>query len=201
MSRKTPNNPLTPEWSLKVDVAQLGGEAVRIALTSTPEQRKDLARRMKVNALEALEGEVLIQRRPGSHIIHVKGQVKANVSQSCVVTLEPILTPIDEKIEAWYSDEDRIISLSRARREQQGMRADAELEIAGEEEDPEPVIDGAIDVGELAAQYLSLAIDPYPRCEAARKAENEGETIIRAGSRPNPFAALKDWKAGRDKKK
>jgi hypothetical protein len=34
-----------------------------------------------------------------------------------------------------------------------------------ESEDPEPVIDGKIDAGELVAQYLSLAIDPYPRLE------------------------------------
>ncbi len=112
--------------------------------------------------------------------------------------------PIEEKFESWYSDEDQVVSLPRVRRvQQQGMRTDAELEILGEEEDPEPVIDGTIDVGELAAQHLALAIDLYPRSEAVRSAaegEEGEEAVFTAGERTNPFAALKDWKAGRNKK-
>jgi hypothetical protein len=58
-----------------------------------------------------------------------------------------------------------------------------------------------IDVGELAAQYLSLAIDPYPRSITARNMPEGNETVITAGERPNPFAALKDWKAGKKPEK
>jgi len=199
MSSKTPKNPLTPEWPHKVEVDRLGTDPTRIALSSTPQQRRDLARRLKVNVIDALDAELLLQRRANSQLIHVTGIVKADIVQSCIVTLEPVRSQIEEKFESWYSDEDQVVSLPRVRREQQGMRADAELEILGDEEDPEPVVEGAIDVGELAAQHLALAIDLYPRSEAVRNADEGEEAVFTAGERPNPFAALKDWKAGRKK--
>jgi hypothetical protein len=201
MSKKTPKTPTTPEWPHKVEIARLGPGPMRVSLESTEQQRRDLARRIKVNTIDKAEAKFVLERRPNSHVIHVTGTVIADVVQSCVVTLEPVHTHISEEIDSWYSDEKEVVSLPRVRREQEGLRADAELEILGEEEDPEPVVEGAIDVGELAAQYLSLAIDPYPRSQAVKDVEDEGEIVITAGERPNPFAALKDWKAGKNPKK
>jgi hypothetical protein len=201
MSKKTSKASPTPEWPHKVEIARLSSGPMRVALESTEQQRRDLSRRIKVNAVDALAAKFTIERRPNSHIIHVTGTVTADVVQSCVVTLEPVHTHISEEIDSWYSDENDVVSLPRVRREQQGLRADAELEILGEEDDPEPVIEGAIDVGELAAQHLSLAIDPYPRSQRVKDIEDEGEIVITAGERPNPFAALKDWKAGKNPKK
>ena len=36
-----------------------------------------------------------------------------------------------------------------------------------DQEPPEQLIDGRVDVGELATEYFSLAIDPYPRSPEA----------------------------------
>ncbi len=53
--------------------------------------------------------------------------------------------------------------------------ADLELDVEGAEA-PEPVPDGWIDLGELAAEQLGLAIDPYPRKpDAAVPAEWQAE--------------------------
>ena len=57
------------------------------------------------------------------------------------------------------------VRVDRAVRIRAGGCADAELELLPEEEDPEPVVDGMIDVGELAAQFLLLGVDPYPRAK------------------------------------
>jgi uncharacterized metal-binding protein YceD (DUF177 family) len=201
MSKKSQKNPMTPEWPHAVEVEHLGPAPQKVALSSTAQQRRDLARRLKVDSVDNLSASVVVERRPNSHIIHVTGAVTADVVQSCVVTLEPVRTHLDEEIDSWFSDEKDIVSLNRVKREQQGLRADAELEILTEEEDPEPVHEGVIDVGELAAQYLSLAIDPYPRSITARNMPEGNETVITAGERPNPFAALKDWKAGKKPEK
>jgi len=60
------------------------------------------------------------------------------------------------------------------------------------------VPDGWIDLGELAAEQLGLAIDPYPRKpDAEVPAEWKGELAAApaAVERPNPFAALEKLKA------
>jgi hypothetical protein len=74
---------------------------------------------------------------------------------------------------------------------------DLELDVEGAEA-PEPVLDGWIDLGELAAEQLGLAIDPYPRKPDAElpaewKAEPGAEPAVT--ERPNPFAALEKLKA------
>ncbi|MGH6890961.1 MAG: hypothetical protein ACREEP_01765, partial [Dongiaceae bacterium] len=59
------------------------------------------------------------------------------------------------------------------------------------------VMDGWIDLGELAAEQLGLAIDPYPRKPDAQiPAEWTAEPASEppAAKRPNPFAALEKLK-------
>jgi hypothetical protein len=57
----------------------------------------------------------------------------------------------------------------------------------GDIEPPEPVIGEAIDLGELVAQYLSLAINPYPR---APDAEAQADQYRADPQRDGPFAVL-----------
>jgi uncharacterized metal-binding protein YceD (DUF177 family) len=111
------------------------------------------------------------------------GRVTATVGQICVVTLEPIENRIDEPIDALFVPQDEIEAITRA--------MDKEAERTGEMADPpEPIVDGVLDVGKLAADVLFLAIDPYPRKPDARfepppVAVDEDE---------HPFAALKALK-------
>ena len=63
---------------------------------------------------------------------------------------------------------------------------------------PEPLVDGKIDVGEVVAQFLAVAMNPYPRKDGAKvadvvKSEDEEE-------RPNPFAKLAGLKDKLEKK-
>jgi hypothetical protein len=70
-----------------------------------------------------------------------------------------------------------------------------------EQDDPEPITDGKIDLGELVSQFLSLSINPFPHApgvELPEEQEGDGPVRMSAGNAPNPFAALKDWKARRD---
>ena len=88
----------------------------------------------------------------------------------------------------------------RRRNRRGGRRAfrAAEAEIAasppGEEEEirfdaedePDPLIDGRIDLGELAAEFVALGLDPYPRKPGVEfEAPERTET-----KRTSPFASL-----------
>ena len=122
----------------------------------------------------------------GGALVRLSGQFEADLVQACVVTLEPLRSRIVEPFEQLYS----LAELA--------AREDLEIEVAPEDEDPpEPVGPDGVDVGELVAQQLAVAIDPYPRSEGAslealREAGLAGETEGAEG----PFAALAPLKRG-----
>ena len=112
--------------------------------------------------------------------IRALGRVTARVGQTCVVTLEPIESAIDDEIDALFVPEDEVEAVTKV--------LDKEAEAAGEMADPpEAIINGTVDLGKLAADALFLAIDPYPRKPAA---------VFEQPATPedpedHPFAALK----------
>jgi uncharacterized metal-binding protein YceD (DUF177 family) len=118
--------------------------------------------------------------------VRVKGRVSAELAQACVVTLDPVPARIDVRFEVDF--------LEGA----QPAVADLELDVEGAEA-PEPAPDGWIDLGELAAEQLGLAIDPYPRkADAAIPAEWTSEAAPEPPlTRPNPISTLEKLKGGK----
>ncbi len=197
---------MTPEWSHKVNADHVNDKPMTLSITANSQVCTDVARRVKVNSIENLVATVTLMRERGSHLISVRGTVTADVTQGCVITTVPVKSRVYEEFETFFSDNQRTVSFAKARHERLGRAVDAELQILDEHEDPEPVQDGHIDLGELATQYLSLGIDPYPQAEGVALAadvtvissDNQAKTMI---SGQNPFAALKNWKARQDKDK
>lgn len=171
------------EWSHNVDAAGLPEAGLAIVIEADAQARADLARRLQVTTIEDLRADVRVRRN--AMIYHVTGRVRARVVSPCIVTFAPVTQDIDEPFESFYADKTAAISLTRARHERQRQH-DIELPMLEESEDPEPLVNGQIDVGELASQYLALAIDPYPR--AAGVADRD---VTEGPARPNPFEALK----------
>lgn len=194
---------MNQEWPHKIETDRIGAAPLRVSIQADAGVCRDVARRLRVDSLSNLKADFVLKRAPGTLLIEVKGRVCADVSQSCVVTLAPVHSHVCEDLVAYYSDNDRAISFARAKHERQGRVADAELQILDEASDPEPATDGLIDIGELAVQYLSLGINPYPRAEGVdpvleKAAEKAREGAAKPASRRNPFAALKDWKGGKE---
>lgn len=200
--KKQPPAAITPEWPHRVETARIGAEPFAVKIAADEQQRKDMARRAGVKSIERLDAEVTLQRTSGNNLIHVSGRVDADVTQLCTLTLAPLQNRVTDTFEAWYTDHQDVVSLAGVRRERDNMLSGGELPAPEEHEDPEPAIDGAIDVGELAAQYFCLSVDPYPQAEDSNY-ENSVETGLSAApaTRQNPFAALKNWKGGRGREK
>lgn len=190
---ETDNKPLKPEWSHRVMADQISHRPTKLTLTASPQERKDLARRLRVQSIEEATATLTLARETGSSIIHIGGHVEGRLTQSCIVTGQPIAESIAEDFESWYADPAQAVPFVKARREKL-LRGDREIEILPERDDPELVTDGFIDVAELAAQYLSLGINPYPRATDEPPLGMENNIQLLAPSRKNPFAALKDWK-------
>ena len=111
--------------------------------------------------------------------VHVVGRVLARIGQTCVVTLDPIDNIIDEPIDLIFAPASQI-----------GELAESIDDIEDDEpvpDPPEPIVDGAIDLGRLATDALFLGIDPYPRKPGA---VFEPPAAL-VDPEDHPFAALK----------
>ena len=201
MSKQSGSKPLSPEWSHRVDVTELS-DPVELHIEASEEEAKDVARRLSLSSLNNLKADLKMARERG-HVIKVDGRFEADIVQPCAVTLQPVESRVEDSFEAWFSDEDQAVSLSRERRARESGKGHVVLPIVEESENPEPVIQGHIDLGELVTQYLSLAIDPYPHAEGVDSDQLEEHISLKqAGNRKrNPFEALKALKTGAEKEK
>ncbi len=170
--------PIEPEFSRTVETYAVGDEGLEVGFEANAAERAALARRLGVSALDRLVGRARL-RRASDGRIRAKVTFDADVLQSCVVTMEPVSASLSDVFEASFGDG----SFGDG-------AAELEVDVAVDAEDPpEPIRDGRMELGELVAQHLSLALDPYPRkpgAELAAPAEAEGPAEPAA----RPFAAL-----------
>jgi hypothetical protein len=193
------NKPLRPEWSHRVETGNVGSRPFKVTLNATPEERKDLARRLRLQELSTASAVITLEREAGSSLIRVEGVVEGQLIQTCVSTGQPVHDEVKESFETWYTDPSEAVPFAKARREKL-IRGERELEVLPERDDPELATDGFIDVGELATQYLSLGINPYPHAgDMPPVGMDEVGTVATTGpAKRNPFAALKEWKRSKD---
>ena len=161
------------EFPRPVDLARIGDTGTRMTIEANAAERAALARRFDVQAIDSLRAELELRRvRGGGAAVKLTGRVAAEVTQSCIVTLEPVKQHVEEDFEVVYSDD--------VTDEQSAIGAASDIAW------PEPLPEGALDVGEAVAEQLSLALDPYPRAPGvAVEARWTGED-----GAAKPFAAL-----------
>lgn len=183
------------EFSHNVQADAIGNTPFQAKFKADAKAREQLAKRFGILSIESVEGQAVLTRQPDGFTIHVTGRFTADVTQACVATLEPVAEHVSESFEAWFLDESQVTSFMKARKQRQAPGADADDDIdenpmPEDHEDPEPVVDGVIDVGEIVAQHLSLALDPFPHSAGA---EASGPIGDEASLKPeSPFAGLKD---------
>lgn len=117
--------------------------------------------------------------------VAVEGRFSARVVQACAVSGVPVETVIEQPVAARF--------LSRL-----PDAAATEVELAEEDLDVLPLVGGVVDLGELVAQSLFLALDPYPLAadavveEARLLLARESDMPDAVAPRPvSPFAGLK----------
>ena len=169
-------DPDQPPWSHRIALAEVPEEGLHVAIEADSDVRAVLARTANLRGLPRLEASFDL-RRKGAGVLHVAGEVIAAVDQNCVVTLEPIEQNLHEPVDIMFSP---------AAADTLGD-GDGEASFAMTDNDtPEPLADGYVDLGVIATEYFLLGIDPYPRKEGA---------VFEAGAvakdpRESPFAAL-----------
>ena len=170
----------TPEFSRAVSLEDLRGGIVRRAIEADEPERRGLARRMGLSAIDSLTAKVSLESLAKGRLVLAKGEFVADVTQTCVVTLQPLPRRVSESFVARLavepdSDESPIIDVDPTA-----------------DDEPEPIEGDSVDIGELVAQHLSLALDPYPRAENA-ELDSEALAVGKVAT-DGPFAKLAQLK-------
>jgi uncharacterized metal-binding protein YceD (DUF177 family) len=166
-------------WRVPIAVAQLPDTGLHRDIEADQAVREALAELAGLREIVSASASLDVTPARGGRF-HVTGWVKARIGQTCVVTLDPIENDIDEEIDVVFAPPEQIPELADLVDE----AAESETEIP---DPPEPIENGAIDLGRLATDVLFLAIDPYPR-----KPDAVFEPLVAvADPEDHPFAALK----------
>ena len=171
-------------WSETVVVLQIPEGGLHRELEATPRQREALAALGDLGGVHSAKASFDLHHA-GDGRVHVTGRVRAEVCQTCVVTLDPVDNIVDEPVDLMFMPPDQIRDLADL------VEEDGEADSG---DPPEPINNGLIDLGQIAADALFLGLDPYPRkpdavFAAPRDADDPEQ---------HPFAALKALKTAPD---
>src|SRR5262245_53290720 len=168
-------------WEHAVEDLPEAGLAVERA--ATPEEREAIARALDLVACRSLTVRYTVAPRRGGHV-QVSGTLEAQVEQTCVVTLEPLVNDVADSFKVDYWPETEMPEPAGG-----AVELDDTPEL-------EPIVAGRIGVGRVVFECLAGAIDLFPRKPGVTfepPAAGAG-----GGSNPeSPFAALARIKAKR----
>jgi len=173
-----------PEFSRRFPFDQIGEETLERALEATAEECAALAARLGIVGIEAFGAKFRLERKSGGAVIEASGSIEAEISQTCVITTQPLRNHIEEPFSLLLDPGPK--SRSEAREVVLDVNDQAALE---------PLEGDALDLGEIAAQQLAVAIDPYPRAKDVNLERSSwGPTVEADEGRKNPFGVLRKLK-------
>jgi len=149
--------PETAEFPRPLRLDDIGIAGSDLEIEANANERDLLARRFGLVSLDSLEATIHVDLTENDTVVHVTGSFRAEVTQSCVVTLEPITTRIEGPLECLFTTDG-----------EPATEGEIEISLLPDAEDPpEPIPGETIDLGEVVAAQLALEIDPFPRLPGA----------------------------------
>jgi hypothetical protein len=166
--------PVEHPWRVPLAQSSVTTSGLHVDLTADERVRSRLARVAGLESLPRLSAsfDVSLHGRGG---LRVAGRVSATVRQTCGITLEPFDNEVNEAIDVVFRPDVAEFSAEKS-------STGAEIAL---EDETEPLVNGMIDLGALATEFLILGIDPYPR-----KPGTMFEAPLEGGDVGHPFAGL-----------
>jgi len=187
IAKRKENSPIdrragAPPLSRPLAVASVPAEGLDVVVRANEAECAALAHLNALPAVLWLEAPFRVARS-GRDGLKVVGVVRAEVRQTCVVTLEEFDAAVEEPVSVRFAPPEQQERPEHGRRDKP-LSADDALDM--EEDSPDPLVGGQIDLGALAAEFLTLGLDPHPRKPGAHF-----EEPAPAAPDESPFAALK----------
>lgn len=139
--------------------------------------RRRIAAALDLASLDSFVADVTLATS-GQTGWKLSGRVVADAVQSCGLTLEPLPVHIDTRFS---------VSLTEA-----VTTETDEIDITMDDDTPDLIEEGQIDLGQYAVEQLALRLDPFPRKPGAEFVQPEEPVEI------SPFAVLKQLRSSDD---
>lgn len=168
---------MSVEFARPQRVDTIGDDARTVEIDADAEERVALAKRFDLIAIEKLTGKFTI-RRDAAGIV-AEGRVAAAVTQACSITGDPLPATVDEPVALRFVAEADV--------------GQDEVELGDSDIDVIPYEGGTIDLGEVAAETMALALNPFPRGPNAETFLKDAGVLSEEQAGPfGVLAALKD---------
>lgn len=146
----------------------------RIDLAADEAERAAICGRLGLEAVDRLDAHATLSRN--GDVVRAEGRLAASLTQSCVITGDPVAAHIDEPFELKFLPAP------------QDGAPDEEIELGADDCDIVFYDGGVIDLGGAIADTLALSLDPYPRSAGADAALREAGVM--SEEQASPFAVL-----------
>lgn len=165
-------------FDIEVQLDKLPVNGRHIKVEANAEELAELAKIAKVSEVGRFSANMHVARVDGA--IQVLGKMSAEISQPCILTLDPVLQRIEEELT-------RVFLPKTKEMIENAPGSEAYIEL-GPEEVPDYYEGNCLDLSAFLLESLGLSIDLYPRMAGAKLSKEQ------AGDNPeelSPFAVLK----------
>ena len=198
----------TPEISRIINVKDIVSSSapVEMSISASHDELAALAKRFDLQDISSLSAHVRLtptstptKDSDTSPDILAVVNFKANLTQTCSVSLDPVDDEITASISQIFSHSRYSGDIDESEDpEDEGEFIEiSDMEAANDAmtEPPEPIINGKIDIGEFIAEELAIRINPFPRKKGV-EFEWVSKNSIESDAPSGPFAALATLKDG-----
>jgi uncharacterized metal-binding protein YceD (DUF177 family) len=167
----------SPPIERPYNLARLASAGDEVTLTATPDELRRVAEWAEVRSLETLSARIALKKL-SANSFRYDAELRAELTQDCVVTLEPVHSTIERRIfrELHYGESTPLHS---------DVVVDADADEVREE-----ISDLRYDLAAPLLEELALAIDPYPRAPGVTFSPPSDK----GGQPDSPFAVLRKLK-------
>ncbi len=179
-----------PPFSRPLAVDDVPAAGLAMTIEAEPSECEALAKDLGLAGIDRVLAMMTIrpeggQGAHGLHGLRVRGEMRAKIRQICVVSLEPFDSEIVEPFDLHFFP---LASPAR----QSNFRRTVVVEPFEPCADAEAITDGTIDLGQIAAEFLALGLDPHPR-KPGVEFRFSGIGAVQDGQE-SPFSALQGFK-------
>ena len=137
-------------FSYPLIVEDIASSEKQYHLEATPSELSELAEILQIPSVKSFIANISTKLHKKEHMLHVWGEVTAELELQSVISLEYFTKTYHPEFKLVY---DTKATLNTSKEE--------ELDFA--EEMPDIVIDGQIDLGQIAIEQVALEMEDYPR--------------------------------------
>ena len=141
-------------FSRPLQVGEIPSGGRKMKITASVQECAALAKLLHLPAVAALEAQLTVVPF-GKEGVAVSGKINARLTQTCVATSEDFESDVEAPVSIRYSAD--------------GVDPNAEVDLEemlanlDADDPPDLLVDDRIDLGAVIAEFLALALDPYPR--------------------------------------